>query len=132
TYTVGDEGGQYSTTWSLVLDGRWLEQTYDQPEQPRARAFKAQYLVGFDERRGEWVRFGAMTTGQYFAIRMTETATGWGWKYVSFFKRTRPESSGYDAVFSRKSDSLYLVDGPTYPNGNGTIVTEHHTCAKAG
>jgi hypothetical protein len=132
TYSVGDQRGSYSTTWSTALDGLWFRQTYDQPQQARADAFKAEYLIGYDERHRQWVRFGAMTTGQYFAIRMTETPTGWGWKYVSFFPRTRPESAEYDATLTRKSDALYAVDGPTYPNASGTMVTEHHVCRKTG
>jgi hypothetical protein len=132
TYTVGDEGGSYSTTWSSVLDRLWFKQTYDQPKQPRAGAFTAEYFIGYDERRGQWVRFGAMSTGQYFVIRMTDTPTGWGWKYVSLFRAPGADSSPYDATFTRKSDALYTVDGPTYPNERGAIVTEHHVCKKNG
>lgn len=130
TFTVGEEGGSYATTWSRILDGRWLEQTYDQPKQPRTEAFKGDYFVGFDERRQQWVRFGVMTTGQYFAIRMTETANGWGWKYVSLFPSTRAVTADFDATFTRESDTAYRIDGPTYPNEKGVTVTEHHQCAK--
>jgi hypothetical protein len=130
TFTVGDDRGTYRTAWSKVLDGTWLEQTYDQPKQPRAQPFKAQYLIGYDESRATWVRFGAMTTGQYFAIRMTDTPDGWGWKYASFFPSSRARSAKYDATFTRKSDGLYTVDGPTYPNAQGILVTEHHQCRK--
>jgi hypothetical protein len=131
-FTVGKEDGAYVTTWAKVLDGLWLRQTYDQPKQPRAAPFKAEYLIGYDERYRQWVRFGAMTTGQYFAIRMTDDGHGgWGWKYESFFPRKNPEAAGYDARFTRKSDAVYLVDGPTYPNETGSLVTEHHVCRKA-
>jgi hypothetical protein len=131
TFTVGNEGGNYATTWARVLDGLWLEQTYDQPKQPRAFPFRGDYLIGYDQRRGQWVRFGAMTTGQYFAIRMTDTGEGnWGWKYVSLFPRKRLETAGYDAIFTRKNDVRYVIDGPTYPNDRGTMVTEHHMCTK--
>ena len=130
SYTVGKEAGKYTTTWANVLDNRWLKQTYDQPAQATAAAFKAEYLVGFDEERQGWVRFGAMTTGQYFAIRMTDTPDdGWAWKYVGFFGSRRAESSDPDAKFTKKSNAEYMVDGPTYP-ANGVTVTEHHICRK--
>jgi hypothetical protein len=131
TFTVGDEGGTYRTTWSQTLGGLWLKQTIDQPAQPRAEAFTAEYLVGYDERRGQWVRFGAMTTGQYFVIRMADTPNGWGWTYVGLFK-PRAASQQYDTIFSRTSDASYLIDGPTYPDAKRTLVTEHHRCSKVG
>jgi len=132
TFTVGDEGGSYRTTWSQTLGGLWLKQTIDQTAQPRAQAFTAEYLVGYDERRGQWVRFGAMTTGQYFVIRMADTPDGWGWTYVRLFGNPRPASQQYDTIFSRTSDASYRIDGPTYPDAKGTMVTEHHLCRKAG
>jgi hypothetical protein len=132
TFTVGSDGGAYTTTWANVLDGVWLRQTYDQRKQSRAFPFEAEYLVGYDENHRQWVRFGAMTTGQYFAIRMTDDGHGgWGWKYVSFFRRKKPESPGYDATLTRTSDVEYHVDGPTYPNEKGAMVTEHHVCRKS-
>jgi hypothetical protein len=129
SFTVGDQGGDYATTWSRVLDGMWLEQTYDQKQQPHAEYFKARYFVGYDPRYNQWVRFGVMTTGQYLLIRMTDTPGGWGWSYAGVFK-TRPSRSGYDTVFTRKSDTAYMVDGPTYPGDKGKLVTEHHRCRK--
>lgn len=129
TYTVGKIGGTYTTTWSAVLDGNWLKQTYDQRG---LRGFQAEYLVGYDKRHNAWVRFGAMTTGQYFAIRMTPTPNGgWNWKYLSFFSRKHAETFKPDAVFTRRSDAVYTVDGPTYRNEANDIVTEHHICRKA-
>lgn len=51
------------------------------------------------------MRFGAISTGQYFAIRTTEIGDGgWPWKYISVF-RTQPEAPGSDATFTKKSDS---------------------------
>ncbi|HEY1866708.1 MAG TPA: hypothetical protein VGG70_00335, partial [Candidatus Cybelea sp.] len=47
SFTVGDEGGSYRTTWSQTLDGLWLKQRIDQPAQPHAGAFTAEYLVGY-------------------------------------------------------------------------------------
>ena len=133
TFTVGTESGEYTTVWSSILDGLWLKQTWDQPKQPGTTfAFQAEFLVGYDERRREWIRFGALSTGQYFAIRMADTGTrGWRWTYVSFFgRRQQLPASGYDAIFTRKNDGLYTVDGPTYPNQSGATVTEHHVCRK--
>jgi hypothetical protein len=61
--------------------------------------------MGYDEARKAWVRFFAMSNGQYFPIRMTETGNGWAWKYVSFFKTQKPETPGSDAMLTRKSDT---------------------------
>ncbi len=125
SYTVGKTAGTYTTTWDPALDGRWLTQSIDQPG-----AFKSSYLVGYDEKRRGWVRFGAMTTGQYFAIRMNDDGRGgWIWNYISFFSSVRRTRPGGDAAFKRVSDTRYVIDGPTYPE-NGTIVTEHHVCSK--
>jgi hypothetical protein len=134
-HTVGTFSGTYETTYSRVLGGLWLKQTYDFPAgqmQETQPPVQAEYLMGYDERKGGWVRFGAMSNGQYFAIRMTDTSDGsWTWKYVSFFKRQNPELPGADATFTKKSSSEYLVDGPSYKeNGSGAMVTEHHDCKK--
>ena len=132
TFTVGPQAGSYTTTWATALDNLWLTQTYDQAPTGDEPGFVAKYFIGYDERHQAWVRFGAMSTGQYFAIRMTDDGKGgWGWKYVSFFPRTTPETSGSDATFTRKSDTQYTVDGPTYPNERTQQrVTEHHLCTK--
>lgn len=133
TFTAGPSEGRYTTSWSNALDNRWLKQTYDQPAQPKAQPFRAEYFVGYNEDRQTWIRFGAMTTGQYFAIRMSDAGDGnWTWKYVSFFTasnaRTSPDP---DARFTKKSDTEYTVDGPTYPGQNGKMETEHHVCRKS-
>jgi hypothetical protein len=61
---------------------------------------------------------------------MTDAASGgWSYKYASFFPRQLPETPESDATFTRKSDTEYVVDGPSYPD-NGTQVTEHHVCKK--
>lgn len=132
SYTVGKEGGSYTTTWTTALEGRWLKQTYDQPARRGEPGFKAEYLIGYDEQSQGWVRFGAMTTGQYFAIRMRDSAPGgWTWNYVNFFRPVRPSTSTPDATFTKKSDTEYAVDGPTYKeNSAGPAVTEHHICKK--
>jgi hypothetical protein len=132
-HTVGTFSGTYTTTYSKPLGDLWLRQTYDFPPKQIAEsepAVHAEFIMGYDERRQAWVRFGAISTGQYFAIRMTDTDdSGWSWKYVSFFKTQNPETPGSDATFSKKSDSEYVVDGPSYEQ-NGTRVTEHHVCKK--
>ena len=130
-HTVGDFSGTYTTTYAKTLDGVWLEQTYDfPPRQFAENAVRAEFLIGYDARRQSWIRFGALSTGQYFAIRMTDTAAGgWSWKYVSFFARQQPETSDIDATFTKRSDTEYVVDGPSYEE-NGKRVTEHHACRK--
>ena len=85
--------------------------------------------MGYDAGRKAWVRFFANSTGQYFSIRMTDTDDGWSWKYVSFFKTTRPETPEPDATFAKKSAREYVIDGPSYDQ-NGARVTEHHRCQK--
>lgn len=128
-HTVGTFTGKYTTTYRNVLGDLWLEQTYDFPATQEEPARQAETLMGYDERRQAWVRFFAMSNGQYFSIRMTETERGWDWKYVSFFKLKNPETPGSDATFTKKSDTEYTIDGPSYPE-NGTVVTEHHVCKK--
>jgi hypothetical protein len=132
-HTVGTFSGKYSTTYTKVLGNLWLKQTYDFPPQQTAErtepAVTAETLIGYDEGRQAWVRFFANSTGQYFAIRMTDIGNGWSYKYVSFFNRTKPETPEADATFMKKSDTEYTVDGPSYEQ-NGTPVTEHHTCRK--
>lgn len=134
THTVGTFSGTYTTTYANVLDDLWLKQTYEFPanQMEKGPAVHGEFLMGYDERRQAWVRFGVMSTGKYFAIRMTENGdSGWSWKYVSFFKRTTPETPDSDATFVKKSSSEYTVDGPTYPkDGTGALVTEHHACKK--
>jgi hypothetical protein len=127
SFTVGPKSGVYTTTWARALDDAWLTQTIDQPG---IGGFHASYFVGYDARRRGWVRFGAMTTGQYFAIRMTDVGSGgWAWKYVSFFSKRSVTSRSVDALFKRVSDSRYTIDGPSYP-ANGVMLTEHHVCTK--
>jgi hypothetical protein len=132
-HTVGTFSGKYTTTYTKVLGNLWLKETYDFPPQQTAErtepAIAAEALIGYDEYRQAWVRFFANSLGQYFSIRMTETGNGWSYKYISFFKTTKPETPEADATFTRKSDTEYLIDGPTYPE-NGTQVTEHHSCHK--
>jgi hypothetical protein len=131
-HTVGTFSGAYTTTYAEVLDGLWLKQTYDFPPLQTETAVHAEALMGYDGMRDAWVRFFANSKGQYFAIRMTEAGDGgWAWKYVSFFIRKSPETPGSDATFTKKSDSEYVIDGPTYKeNGTGPSVTEHHVCKK--
>ena len=132
-HTVGDFAGKYRTTYSKALGDMWLKQTYDFPATTTAGqqepAITAETLIGYDERRQAWVRFFANSKGQYFAIRMNDTGSGWSWKYVSFFKRMTPETPDPDATLTKKSNTEYVIDGPSYQL-NGTRVTEHHMCEK--
>jgi len=128
-HTVGDFSGDYTTTFASVLGGLWLRQTYDFPAAKDDPARQADSLIGYDPRRQYWVRFFAMSTGDWFATRMTETERGWAWKYVSFSKDRKPETPESDAVFTHRSDSEYAIDGPSYEKA-GTRVTEHHVCKK--
>ena len=132
-HTVGDFSGTYKTSYAKILGGAWLRQTYEFPPKQfgaNAQPVSAEFLIGYDERRQAWVRFGVTSTGQYFAIRMTDMPNGWSYKYVSFFSRQQPETSDSDATFTKKSESEYLVEGPSYPE-NGVRVTERHVCRKA-
>jgi hypothetical protein len=131
-HTVGDFSGDYSTTYSRVLGGLWLRQTYEFPpdrDDPSGR--QADSLIGFDPRRNYWIRFFAMSNGDWFATRMTETGKGWAWKYVSLSsdKVRKPETPDPDATFTQRSDSEYTIEGPSYEKAGGR-VTEHHVCRK--
>ena len=128
-HSVGTFSGTYRTSYSKVLDGKWLQQTYEFAGQKDDPASSAVALMGFDERRQAWVRFFANSKGQYFPIRMTDTQNGWALKYSTFFTRTTPETPGPDATITRKSDNEYEIQGPSYPK-DGVQVTEHHVCRR--
>jgi hypothetical protein len=132
-HTVGKFYGTYTTTFVPVLGDLWLKQSYDFPASQRSGtvdpARQAECLMSWDPRRQYWVRFFAMSNGDWFAIRMNETGSGWNWKYVSFSKDRKPETPDADATFTKRSDSEYAIDGPTYPS-DGARVTEHHVCKK--
>jgi hypothetical protein len=131
-HTVGTFSGTYTTAYTLMLGDTWLKQTYDFPPEQMgesAQPVRAEFIMTYDAQMRAWVRFGALSTGQYFAIRMTDTADGWSWKYVSFRPARNPESPGIDATFTKKSATEYEVQGPSYEQ-NGTRVTEHHVCKK--
>jgi hypothetical protein len=122
-HTVGDFSGAYTTSYKLILRDVWIEQTYEFPEND------AEALMGYVPQRQYWVRFFVNSEGQSFAIRMTDTANGWTWKYVSYSKDRRPETAEPDATFTKRSDTEYTIDGPTYEK-DGKRVTEHHVCKK--
>jgi hypothetical protein len=131
-HTVGKFSGKYTTTYSKVLDDKFLKQSYNFPSQTGERkepAVTAEAVMGYMPSRQGWTRFFANSEGQSFAIRMIDTGNGWTWKYVTFFKRTTPETPEPDATFTKKSATEYSIDGPTYPQ-NGVTVTEHHVCHK--
>ena len=131
-HTVGDFSGKYTTKYTKVLGNRWLRQTYDFPPGQfggnNEPGVTGEALIGFDEDWGQWVRFFATSHGEYFSIRMKETGNGWAYRYVSFFG-SKPETADADATFTKKSDTEYSIEGPTYPE-NGKQVTEHHSCHK--
>ena len=80
-HTVGAYSGTYRTTYAKILGGAWLRQTYEFPPRQfgaNELPVNAEFLIGYDERRQSWVRFGAISTGQYCAIRMTDMPDG-GW-----------------------------------------------------
>lgn len=128
---MGDFSGKYTTTYTKVLGGRWLRQTYNFPPGQFggvAGQVLADTLVGYDEENSQWVRFFATSHGDYFAIRMKDTPNGWAYNYVNFF-HNRADSGKADATFTKESDTAYTIEGPTYPEG-GKTVTEHHSCRK--
>lgn len=131
-HQVGDFSGKYTTTYEKVLGDLWLKETYDFPPKQfgdNPGAVRAEALIGYDERRGQFVRFFADSVGDYFPIRMKDTGNGWTYQYVSFFSAKPLDKTDADATFTKKSDTEYLIEGPTYPE-NGKQVTEHHQCHK--
>lgn len=123
-HTVGGFSGTYVTTIQNSLDNRWLKQTYDFPTLGDASGpAHAEYFIGYDPRNQTWLRFGAMTDGQYFAMRGKRSGDTWTFGYVL------PGTSG-SAVYTKKSETEYTVEGPSYTE-NGKSVTEHHTCRKS-
>ncbi|MDQ6689859.1 MAG: hypothetical protein M3Z18_05045 [Gemmatimonadota bacterium] len=123
-HTVGDFSGTYTTTISNALDNRWLKQTYDFPGTSDGGApVRAEYFIGYDPRLQQWVRFGAMSDALYFVMVAKRTGNSWPWTYVL-------PGKGGSAVYTKRSDSQYTVDGPTYTQ-KGKQVTEHHTCKKS-
>src|SRR5207248_6624856 len=126
SHVVGSFSGDYTTTYSRMQGDMWLRQHYDFPATLAKSAWQAEATMGYDENRQAWVRFLSLSTGPYFAMRMTDTGDGgWSWKYVSFFPRQTQETPGSDATLTRKSDVEYVIDGPSYKeNGTGPMVTE--------
>lgn len=124
-HTVGDFKGTYTTTISSALDGQWLRQTYEFPDK------RAEFFLGYDPRLQRWVRWGMLSTGEYWAMTAVHADTTWTWSYAL---PRRPGNGTYtdkpDAVWTKKSDVEYVIDGPTYPE-KGKMVTEHHDCKKA-
>ena len=124
-HTVGDFSGIYTTTYANALGNMWLRQTYDFPATATEPAIRAEYFIRYDAGFRHWVRFGAHSNGMYFGMVGEGTPDRWSWTYV-LPGRSEPGAT----VYTKKSDSEYAIDGPTYPQ-NGKMVTEHHTCKKA-
>jgi hypothetical protein len=121
-HTVGDFSGTYSTIFTRVLGDRWIRQIYAFPADERRAAVQGDFLIGYDPRNQRWLRTGAMSDGLYFSMVGTQRGNAWYYGYVL------PGTAG-SAVYTKKSDSEYTVDGPEYPE-NGKMVTEHHRCTK--
>ena len=68
---------------------------------------------------------GDLWLKQTYDFPPTQTAESEPAVHAEYF----PEAPGSDATFTKKSDSEYAVDGPSYEQ-NGTRVTEHHVCRK--
>lgn len=122
-HTVGDFSGTYKTTIANTLDGRWLKQTYDFPSTGDVAPVHGEFFIGYDDRNGKWVRFGAMSNGFYFVTVAKRNGRTWPWTYVL-------PGQGGSAVYTGQSDSVYTIEGPSYTQ-NGKPVTEHHTCRKS-
>jgi hypothetical protein len=122
-HTVGDFSGTYTTSFANALGGLWLRQTYDFPATKIDPAWHGEFFTGYDDRVSRWVRFGALSTGQYFGmVSKTTSVTVWPWDYVL------PGTTGH-ATWTKVSDSEFTVDGPEYTQ-SGKPVKEHHTCKK--
>ncbi len=122
-HTVGDFSGTYTTSFTNALDNQWLKQRYDFPAIKTGPAWYGEFFFGYDGRVPRWVRFGAMSTGQYFGM---VTKTGSVYRMVWEYRLPGPGS----ATWTKRSDSQFTIDGPSYPE-NGKLVIEHHTCKKA-
>jgi hypothetical protein len=123
-HTVGSFSGTYTTSFTNALNNLWLKQRYDFPATQTEPAWFGEFYLGYDARVTHWVRFGAMSTGQYFGMASKDASiTTMAWAY-------RFPGTGASAVWTKKSDSEFTIDGPSYPE-NGTTVTEHHICKKS-
>jgi hypothetical protein len=122
-HTVGDFSGTYTTTYSATLGNRWIKQIYEFPPAEGRLAIEGEFLLGYDPRNGRWLRTGAMSDGLYFTMVGRRDGDRWSYGYLL------PGTTG-NAVYTKKSDWEYTVDGPTYSQ-NGKDVTEHHRCMKA-
>jgi len=122
-HTVGDFSGTYTTTYTSAMGGAWIEQVYDFPATKSEPTVHAEYFLSYDGRIPQWVRFGAHSNAQYYGMVGERLGNIWSWNYVL------PGRSG-SVVWTKKSDTEYTVDGPSYPQA-GKMLTEHHTCTKA-
>ncbi len=124
-HTVGDFSGTYTTSFANAFDNTWLKQRYDFPATKTEPAWYGEFFFGYDGRVPRWVRFGAMSTGQYFAM----VSNGAGVASIIWDYRLPSVVSG-NATWTKKSDTEFTIDGPSYPE-NGRTVTEHHICKKS-
>jgi hypothetical protein len=131
-HTVGDFKGTYTTTYTSALDGQWLRQIYDFPTLGSGTGpAHGEFFIGYDSHFKRWVRWGMLSTGDYWAMTATQSDNTWSWSYAL---PRRPGSGTYEdkdqVTWMKKSDAEYIVDCPTYPQ-NGKTVTEHHDCRKS-
>lgn len=123
-HTVGDFSGTYTTRYTSMPGDLWIRQVYSFPATRTEPAWSGEFFLGYDARIPRWVRFGSLSTGMYFGMYSKPTSdASWSWDYVL------PGPSGH-AVWTKKSDAEYTVDGPSYTE-NGKPVTEHHVCKKS-
>jgi hypothetical protein len=107
-HTVGDFSGTYVMSFAKGFGDRWLKQTWDFPATATEPAVHSEYFLGYDPRLPGWVRFGAHSNGQYYAMRtMSTDGERWLWQYVL------PGTSG-SVTWTKKSDTEYAMDGPEY------------------
>lgn len=114
--------GSYTTTYSNALGGHWLKQTWNFPASAGYAGMQGDWFFGYDARNKRWVRFGAMSDGMYFAMTGQLANNAWSWRYAL-------PGTNASAVLTKKSDTEYTVDGPSY-TVDGKPVTEHHDCRK--
>jgi hypothetical protein len=122
-HTVGDFSGTYTTSFTNALGNLWLKQRYDFPATKTEPAWGGEFYWGYDPRFPRWVRFGAMSTGMYFGMVSKDANAD-----IFVFDYRLPGGNA-TATWTKKSETEFTIDGPSYPE-NGRTVTEHHDCKK--
>jgi len=125
THQEGDITGTYTTHYEKALSDAWIKETYDFAATSAEPAMQGEWFIGYDPRVNEWIRFGAMSDGLYFAMVGTHANDTWSWTYALPGKANPGKT-----VYTKLSPTQYTIVGPSYPI-NGTMVTEHHVCNKS-